>query len=42
LAYTENNHKLFLVAENVESAEIYCRLFVVISSDTLSCLKVSE
>jgi len=29
----ENDHNV-LVAEGVESAEIYCRLFVVISSDT--------
>jgi len=29
-------------AEGVESAEIHCRLSVVISSDTLSRLKVLE
>jgi len=32
----------FLVAEGVENAGIYCRLSVVISSDTLSHLKVFE
>ena len=34
--------KNFPVVKSVNSAEIYCRLFVVISSDTLSRLKVFE
>jgi len=33
---------IFLVAEGIENAEIYCRLSVVISSDTSSCMKVFE
>jgi len=41
LADAKNNQN-FLVAEGVESAEIYCRLSVVISSDNLSRLKVFE